>query len=128
MTLHLSDEPRLKAPLVLDYDGEAADPAAVAPVPDIGARAVQLASSLAPKPRSGFGRFALWVFGSLFGLVLSVSAWNFVTGLFATSSLLGWVAFALFAAALFVLLVLALRELLAFTRMARPHAVSARLA
>lgn len=119
MTLHLSDEPRLKAPLVLDYDGEAADPAAVAPVPDIGARAVQLASSLAPKPRSGFARFALWVFGSLFGLVLSVSAWNFVTGLFATSSLLGWVAFALFAAALFVVLVLALRELVAFTRMAR---------
>ena len=119
MTLHLSDEPRLKAPLVLDYDGEAADPTAVAPVPDIGARAVQLATNLAPKPRSTFARFALWVFSSLFGLVLSVSAWNFVTGLFAANSVLGWVAFALFAAALFVLLVLALRELLAFTRMAR---------
>lgn len=119
MTLHLSDEPRLKGPIVLDYDGDAADPAAVAPVPETGRRAVQLATRLAPKPRSAFARFALWVFSSLFGLVLSVSAWNFVISLFAANSILGWVAFALFAAALFVLLVLALRELLAFTRMAR---------
>lgn len=124
MTLHLSEEPRLKGPLVLDYDGDAADPAAVAAVPDpIGpeatGRAVQLATRLAPGSRSAFGRFALWVFTSLFGLVLSVSAWNFVTGLFATNSLLGWVAFCLFGAALFVVLVLALREVLAFARMAR---------
>lgn len=119
MTLHLSDEPRLKGPIVLDYDGDAADPAAVAPVPEPTTRAVQLATRLAPKPRSAFARFALWVFSSLFGLVLSVSAWNFVTGLFAANSILGWLAFALFAAALFVLLVLALREALAFTRMAR---------
>src|SRR3990167_5659122 len=119
MTLHLSEEPRLKAPLVLDYDGDAADPAVVAPVPETGARAVQLATRLAPKPRSGFARFALWVFSSLFALVLSVSAWNFVTGLFAANSILGWIAFALFAAALFVLFILALREASAFARMAR---------
>jgi putative membrane protein len=124
MTLHLSPdlpkkEPRLKSPLVLDYDGDAADPAAVAPVPETGARAVQLATRLAPKPRSAFGRFALWVFSSLFALVLSVSAWNFVTGLFAANSILGWIAFALFGAALFVLLILALREASAFARMAR---------
>ena len=86
MTLHLSEEPRLKAPLLQEYEGDAADPAAVAPVPETGARAVQLATRLAPKPRSGFARFALWVFSSLFALVLSgissktaiVASFNFI--------------------------------------------------
>lgn len=119
MTLHLNEEPRLHGPLVVDYDGEAADPAAAATVPDDSARAVKTATRLAARPRSGFGRFALWVFSSLFTLVLTVAAWNFVTGLFAANSYLGWLAFVLFGLALFVLLVLAAQELSAFARMGR---------
>lgn len=119
MTLHLNEEPRLHGPLVMDYDGEAADPAAAAAVPEDSARAVRTATRLAARPRSGFGRFALWVFSSLFTLVLTVAAWNFVTGLFAANSYLGWLAFGLFGLALFVLLVLAAQELVAFARMGR---------
>nr|WP_235815535.1 TIGR01620 family protein [Cypionkella psychrotolerans] len=89
-------------------------------VPDAGAaRALHTAAFLAQRRGSGFARFALWVFGSLFTLVLSVSAWNFVIGLFGENSVLGWLAFVLFVLALFVVLVLAGRELMAFSRMAR---------
>lgn len=125
MTLHLNEQPpngkpRLQGPLVVDYDGEAADPAAVAAVPDLPTgRAVRTAARLARKQSSAFGRLAFWVFSSLFTLVLSVAAWNFVTGLFASNAYLGWLAFGLLMLALFVVLVLALQELSAYARMAR---------
>jgi putative membrane protein len=120
VSLHLQDEPRLHRPLVVEYEGVAADPATVPAVPEAsGARAVQTAAFLAKRRGSGFGRFAIWVFSSLFTLVISVSAWNFITGLFSANSILGWVAFGLFGLALLVVLVLAIRELLAFSRMAR---------
>jgi len=106
---------RLHAPLMQDYDGEAADPGQAETVPEAGAaRALRTAEVLAQRRGSGFTRFALWVFGSLFTLILSVSAWNFVTGLF-----LGWIAFVLLILALIIVLVISARELLAFSRMAR---------
>ena len=120
MTLHLDDKPRLQGPLVLDYaeDG-AADPALAAPVPDGPSTATMATLRVASKPVSGFGRLAFWVFSTLFTFVLSVAAWNFVTGLFASNSVLGWIAFVLLIAALLVVLVMALREFSAFARMAR---------
>ena len=125
MSLHLNDpsqneRARLHGPLMQEYDGDAADPGMAEAVPDAGAaRALHTAAFLAQRRGSGFARFALWVFGSLFTLVLSVSAWNFVIGLFGENSVLGWLAFVLFVLALFVVLVLAGRELMAFSRMAR---------
>ena len=120
MSLHLNDQPRLHGPLMQEYDGDAADPGAADAVPDAGAaRALHTAAFLAQRRGSGFTRFALWVFGSLFTLVLSVSAWNFVTGLFSANTALGWFAFTLLILALLVVLVLAGQELLAFSRMAR---------
>ena len=68
------------------------------PLPDIGeaeGRAMEALSRLATRRSSALGRFAAWVFGSLFTLVISVAAWNFVTGLFATNEWLGWVALGL---------------------------------
>ncbi len=120
MTLHLDEEPRLRGPLVVDFEDDTElDPGMAAPVPD-GPSAATLATLRGvAKPASGFSRFAFWVFSSLFTFVLSVAAWNFVTGLFAANTVLGWIAFALFLAALLVVLVLALRELSAFARMAR---------
>ena len=122
--------------MLLEYDGDAAaDPGAAPPVPDDlpQARSLATLARLAERKRSPFARFALWVFSSLFTLVLSVAAWNFVTGLFAANSILGWIAFGLFALALFVVLVMALRELAAYGRMAkldrlRDRAVAARTA
>lgn len=116
----MNDElPRLKGPLMMDRDDEV-DPSLAEPVPDFpDGRAMQAVAALAGRRGSAFGRFAAWIFGSLFSLVLSVAAWNFVTGLFAANPVLGWVAFVLLIAALGVALVVAVAELSAFARMAR---------
>lgn len=121
MSLHLSDDPpRPQGPLVIEYDGDDADPFAAADLPDVsGGHAVQIAIRLAAKPRSAFGRFAFWVFTSLFTFVLSVAAWNFVTGLFASNIILGWIGFGLMIVALAVVVILTLQEFSAFARMAR---------
>ncbi len=120
MTLHLDDKPRLRGPVMVDYDeDQAADPALAAPVPDTPSAATLATLKAVAKPASGFGRLAFWVFSTLFSFVLSVAAWNFVTGLFAANSVLGWIAFALFIAAVLVLVVLSLKEFSAFARMQR---------
>lgn len=116
----MTDElPRLKGPLVEERDAEV-DPSLAPAVPDLtGGAAMQGVARLAQRRGTVFGRFAVWVFGSLFGFVLSVAAWDFVTGLFAANTLLGWVGFGLLMAALGVALVVAVGELSAFARMAR---------
>jgi putative membrane protein len=122
VSLHLDEDqgPRLRKPLVVDYDdSEALDPGAAAPVPDAPSAATMAAVKALGRPSSGFSRFAFWVFSSLFTFVLSVAAWNFVTGLFASNSLLGWIAFVLLIAALLLVLVMAAKELSAYARMAR---------
>ena len=122
--MSLEDPPRLHGPLMQEYDGDAADPGLADALPEHGAdagaaRALNTAAVLASRRGSGFTRFALWVFGSLFTLILSVSAWNFVIGLFSENSVLGWMAFVLLMLALLVVLVVSAREVLAFSRMAR---------
>ena len=113
--------PRLKGPVMIERDeADLADPALAAIVPELpDGRAMQAVARLAARKGSAFGRFAKWVFGLLFGLVLSVAAWNFVTGLFTANPVLGWVAFVLLMAARGVALVVAVGELSAFARLAR---------
>lgn len=111
-----------QGPLIVEIDAPEADPsAAIDPE-----RAVQTAAVLSRKPRNPFGRFAFWVFSSLFTLILSAAAWDFVMGLFAANTMLGWVAFGLVMVALGILVILALREAGAFLRMARLDAIRAR--
>ena len=121
----MSDElPRLKGPLMMER-GEEVDPSAAPVVPDLAegwagqGAAMQGLAGLAARRGSVFGRFAAWVFGSLFTLVLSVAAWNFVTGLIASNAVLGWAALALLVAALGVALVVLVSELAAFARLGR---------
>ena len=116
----MNDElPRLKGPLLME-GREDFDPAAVAPVPEVtGGEAMSHLAALATRRSSGFGRLAAWVFGSLFTFVLSVAAWNFVTGLLAANPLLGGLAAVLVAAALVVALVIVAREAMGFARMGR---------
>lgn len=109
-------------PMIVELDAPEADPGSAPPID--GARAVQTARALAR--RGPFGRLAVWVFASLFTLVLSASAWDFVMGLFAANTALGWLAFGLVMAALAIALVAALREASAFLRMARLDALRAR--
>ena len=113
------DFPRLKAPLLMEREEEV-DPSSAPMVPEGPAgQAMQGLAVLAGRRTSGFGRFAVWVFGSLFTLVLSVAAWNFVTGLLASNVVLGWVAFGLLLAALGVAAVVLVAELAAFARLGR---------
>ena len=77
--------PPRTAPVVIHLDDELPDagaaPAVPEPLPE--GRAMQAAAHLATARRPASVRFALWAFGALFSFVLSVAAWNFVTGLFA---------------------------------------------
>lgn len=107
--------------ITLDEDAPPADPSAAPDVPDLDAqgRAMRQLASVAVAPSSAFARLAWWLIGGLFSFVLSVAAWDFVTGLFARSPVLGWIAFVLTVGAVGVLAVLALREGAGFARLAR---------
>jgi putative membrane protein len=114
----VTDAPPLK-PLLIerDEDPDAPTPASVPAVPDSDRPEALL--RLPPPPGSALSRMALWVFGTLFTFVLSVAAWDFVTGLLSRDSLLGTVALVLVGLAVLMALALALRELAGFARMAR---------
>lgn len=111
-------EPAPLKPMLIERDERDGDPtpASVPPVPDMGS---EVPVRLPPRRGSALGRIAAWVFGALFTFVLSVAAWEFVTGLLSRNTVLGWVAFVLVGLAVLVALALALRELAGFARMAR---------
>lgn len=113
-----------KRPMIIEMDADAADPSLAPPI-DAG-RAVLTATTLAKGRRSPFGRFAFWVFASLFALILSAAAWNFVMGLFRANTVLGWIAFGLVILAFGIAVILALREASAYLRMARLDRLRAR--
>lgn len=115
----MTDTPR--KPLVIELEGEAPDPGAAPPVPDADAPAMVRAAHLSPPSR--LTRFALWVFSALGGFVLSVAAWDFVTGLLSRNSALGMVAFGLVALAVLAAVALAGREALAYARLGRLEAL-----
>jgi putative membrane protein len=125
-------EPHTREPLrramIIEVDAPAADPSAAPPLPDDTARAAALLTALAPRRRSPLRRAALWVFSSLFVLILSSAAWNYVTGLFAANSALGWLAFGLMMAALLLIVIAAWSEARAYLRMGRLDAIRARAA
>jgi putative membrane protein len=122
----VSDAPLKPLLIERDEDAGAETPATVPAVPDLDV-APPVARLAAPRG-SALSRLALWVFGTLFTFVLSVAAWEFVTGLLARDSLLGWVAFVLVGAAVLVALALALREAAGFARMARIDTLRTRAA
>jgi putative membrane protein len=118
----LSEERPLK-PLLIERPeaANAPTPADAPPVPEFGdeGAAVRL-----PRPRgSTLSRLSGWAFGLLFTFVLSVAAWDFVTGLLSRSSLLGTVAMLVVGFAVLMALALAVRELAGFARIARIDAL-----
>jgi len=124
----VNDTP-LRKSLVLEMDAPAADPSLAAPVLDDAAdagRAITAMNAMAPRRRSAVSRLGLWVFTSLFLLVLTTAAWNFVTGLLASNAVLGWVAFGLVIAALGLAVIAAWSEVLAYLRMGRLDAIRQR--
>lgn len=114
-----------KGPVLIELDeAPEAGPEAAAPVPDAGViatdgRAMQVVATLAAKRPSRLARFFWSAVLGLIGFAASMAAWNFVTGLLAANPVLGWIAFGLIAAVLLALLLIALRELAAFSRLGR---------
>ena len=113
-------------PVLIDREGEApAKPAKAPPVPDAaptGAAMQQVAALAARRP----SRLARWFWGSLaalMGFVVSLAAWDFITGLITRSPILGTIAMVLLGVFCLVLLAIALRELAAFARLTRMDGV-----
>jgi putative membrane protein len=119
MTDEIKRPPR---PVMVEMDDlDHADPGTAGFVPDevpLG-RGMQTAAALVAARPSGFARFVRWVFGSLFALIVSTALYDYVTGLFAQNTVLGWVAFVLTGLAVAILLVLALQEVAAYARLRR---------
>lgn len=114
-----------RGPVLIELDeAPEAGPEAAAPVPDMGltaadGRAMQVVATLGAKRPSRLARFFWSAIVGLIGFVASLTAWNFVTGLLAANPVLGWVAFGLIGAVVLALLLIALRELAAFSRLGR---------
>ncbi len=113
-----------RGPVLIDLDQtEAAKPDLAPAVPDImdapqGA-AMQQVAALATRRPSRLGRWFWSLALALTGFVVSLAAWDYVTGLLARSPILGGIATVLIALLVLVLAVLALRELAAFARLRR---------
>lgn len=118
------DKPKTRqGPVVIELDSPSPVTPANAPmVPDPGmpqGRAMQRVLQGAGRGRAGLGAWFLASAGSLVGFLVSLAAWNYVTALMASHPLLGWIATLLFAAFVVTALLLALREMMAYARLAR---------
>jgi putative membrane protein len=119
MTDEIKRPPR---PVMVEMeDLDHADPGVADFVPDEvpQGRGMQTAAALVAARPSAFARFARWVFGSLFALIVSTALYDYVTGLFAQNTVLGWAAFILTGLAVVILIAMALREIAAYARMRR---------
>ncbi|MDX8349907.1 TIGR01620 family protein [Cognatiyoonia sp. IB215446] len=117
-----------RGPVLIDLeDAEAAQPALAPAVPDddIAAQgeAMQKVAALATRRASPLTRWFWSLALALTGFVLSLAAWDYVTGLLARSPLLGGIATVLIGLILVILIIVAIRELAAFGRLRKLDAV-----
>ncbi|HDZ80067.1 MAG TPA: TIGR01620 family protein [Roseobacter sp.] len=116
-----------RGPVLFDLEAEATPRPSVSdapPVPDVGmvapqGQAMQIAARLAARKPSKLVRLFWWLLSTLIGALVSIAAWNFVMGLMASYPILGMAMTVLIGAVLLVLALLCLRELAAFSRLAR---------
>ncbi|MGR3492975.1 MAG: TIGR01620 family protein, partial [Shimia sp.] len=123
-------EPRKTAPVLINLDTPGPEapqdtPAEAPPVPEALAeptprgQAMQTAAVLAARRPSRLAKWFWSLLLAVIGFFASVAAWNAVTGLIAANPILGWVAAALVAAFVVVLLAIAVKELAALSRLSR---------
>ncbi|MFK7939866.1 MAG: YcjF family protein [Roseovarius sp.] len=116
-----------KKPVLIDLEDTPAAPGPdrAAPVPDTApmpapeGRAMQTIATLAARRPSRLARVFWGVLGALLGTVMSIAAYDFVTGLIARAPFLGYAVTLLFAVFVLVMLIIGVRELAAFSRLAR---------
>lgn len=106
------------APILRDWDGDAPAPEDAAPVDDPPLAMARAAAGLSR--RSGRLARAFWaVFLALALLILSLAAWDWVTALLVRVPVLGWIAGVLTGALALLALVIGLREVFGYLRLAR---------
>ncbi|MCX7558999.1 TIGR01620 family protein [Sulfitobacter sp. F26204] len=116
-----------RGPVLFDLEADTAPRPAVTeapPVPDVlqsvpQGQAMQAAAKLATGKPSRLMRWFWRLLATLVGAFVSIATWNFVTDLMTRTPLLGWVLAGLLIAFVVVLLLLSMRELAAFSRLAR---------
>lgn len=119
----MSNASRRSGPVVIEYDThDAPSPSDAPPVPEAdlpqGAAMQQLAQISTRRP----SRLSKWfwsILGALLSFVISVAAYDFVSGLISRNPYLGGIAFGLTALFVLVLFAIALREWLGFARLRR---------
>lgn len=113
-----------KGPVLIELDEtDHVSPASAPPVIDEPerptGRAMQTVAVLASRKPSLLTRWFWQLFGAILSFALSLWAWDFVTGLIARNTVLGFVALALLVAFLLVCMAIILREWAAFARLKR---------
>jgi putative membrane protein len=114
-----------KGPVLIELDDTPAEgPAAAPPVPDLDmpaptGRAMQTVATLAARKPSRLARLFWGSLTALLGFVISLAAWNFVTGLLASNPILGWIATGLIGLFILAALLVALREAASFFSLGR---------
>ena len=118
-------EKQKKGPVLIELDdAPATTPADAPPVPDLSpvatsGAAMQSAISFAGRKPSRLARWFWSLLLAILGFVLSVAAHDFIMGLIARQPILGYAALGLVAAFILVLLIIALKEWVAFARLRR---------
>ncbi|OCX64646.1 TIGR01620 family protein [Thioclava sp. SK-1] len=117
----------MKRPVMIELDEAAENPAQAEPIKDLPdatqdqlhGRAMQIAARLGARPPSLVAKLLWRSILALLGFMASLAAWRFVEGLFASNPILGWIGAGLLACVVIAALIIALREIAAFSRMKR---------
>lgn len=114
-----------KGPVLIDLeeDAPAVSPETAPAVPDLDAptreASMQKVAAMAARPPSVLARWFWSLLVALVSFVVSLAAWNYVTGLLASNPVLGMIATVLIGMFCLVLLAIAIKELAAFARLRR---------
>jgi putative membrane protein len=114
-----------RRPVLIDLDGQdMARPDTAPAVPDeTQGAAMQRLAVVASHPPSPLARWFWGLALLLAGFIVSLAAWDYVTGLLAHAPVLGWIATVLMGLLLLVLVIICLREVSAFRRLRKLDAV-----
>ena len=114
-----------KGPVLIDLEEDQSTPAVTEapPVPDVidapQGQAMQSALNIAARRPSRLVRWFWSLLVALIGAIVSIAAWDFVTGLIARNTYLGYGVTALIGLFTLICLVIILRELAAISRLSR---------
>lgn len=113
-----------RGPVVFETDlPDAETPQDALPVPEFEGRAMQQVTRIAARKISWLGRLFWGGITALIGMMISVAVWDFVNGLLMRNAYIGQLALGLLALVAITLLIVLLREFVAFTRLGKIDAL-----